>query len=132
MQGRASERSSCTGSFTRAWNIALRATHISVTGVLVGGHVFGIAPGRLIPWVYMAIITGLVLMLIEAYPDWRYFSEGRGVMVLAKVSLLCTIPWFWQERVAILAAILIMASIGSHMPKRYRHYSLIERRVIEK
>jgi membrane protein implicated in regulation of membrane protease activity len=80
----------------------------------------------------MAVITGLVLMVIEAYASsWRYFCEGRGVIVVAKVAVLCMIPWFWSARVFMLAVVVILASIGSHMPRRFRHYSLIEGRVIE-
>ena len=31
----------------------------------------------------------------------------------------------------LLLLVVAMASVGSHMPARYRHYSLLERRVIE-
>jgi hypothetical protein len=132
MRDRLTEQSDCGRSLTRAWNIALRTTHICVTGVLIGGHVFGVGAAQLTPWLYIAVITGLVLMAVEAYPSWRYFCEGRGVMVLAKVAVLCMIPWFWSARVFMLAVVVILASIGSHMPRRFRHYSLVEGRVIEK
>jgi hypothetical protein len=45
--------------------------------------------------------------------------------------LLCLIPWLWQYRVPILVAVIVIASVGSHMPRRFRHYSLLHRRVVE-
>ena len=116
--------------YARVSNIASRTAHIGAISVLVGGHVFSIDSARLIPWLYVTILTGALLLVIEAYPDWRWCCEGRGAIVLAKLLLLCSIPWLWSYRVGVLIAVLVLASVGSHMPKRLRHYSLVERRVI--
>lgn len=116
---------------TRLCNIVTRTAHIGVAGILVGGHVFGIEPSRLHLWVYLTVITGLGLMMIEAYPGWRYWCEGRGALVAAKILLLCSILWLWDARVPILLTVIVIGSVGSHMPRRFRHYSLIRRRVVE-
>ena len=55
----------------RAWNIAFRTAHLGVGGVLVGGHVFDIERERLELWLYLTIVTGLILTVIEAYPRIR-------------------------------------------------------------
>ncbi len=117
--------------FTRLCNIVLRTAHLGVAGILVGGHVFGMESSRLLPWIYWTVITGLVLMMIEAYPSWRYWSEGRGALVVVKVLLLCSTLWLWNARVPILLAVVVIGSVGSHMPRRFRHYSLIHRRVLD-
>jgi hypothetical protein len=109
--------------YSRPCNIALRTAHIGVTGVLFGGHIFGIGIDQLRTWSYAAILTGVMLMILEAFPDWRYVLEGRGFMVLAKVLLLCLIPWFWDARVPLLVLVIILGSVGSHMPRRYRHFA---------
>ena len=114
----------------RSWNIALRTAHIGVCGVVLGGHVFDVQRERILIWLYLAIVTGAVLTFIEAYPKFLWFCQGRGVCVLGKVALLCLIPWLWDYRVGILAAVVVIASVGSHMPARYRYYSLLHRRVI--
>jgi hypothetical protein len=116
----------------RALNILLRTSHIIVTGVLCGGHVFAIEPERLLIWLYLAIFTGAMLMFIEAYPSWRYVCEVRGATVLLKLLLLCCVPWFWHARVPILIAVVVVGSVGSHVPRKYRHYSLVESRVVDK
>ncbi len=66
--------------YARAWNIGLRTAHIAVFGVLVGGHVFDVPKARLLPWLYATIITGAILVLIEAFPRVRWCYQGRGVL----------------------------------------------------
>lgn len=112
----------------RAWNISTRTAHIGVTGVLFGGHIFGIAAERLVPWLGLSILTGAVLVVLEAYPSWRWCYEVRALMVMAKVLLMCSLLWLWTYRIPILIAIIVLGSAGSHVPKRFRHYSLMDRR----
>jgi hypothetical protein len=114
-------------SATRAWNIALRTAHIGVTGMLVGGHFFGIAEGKLLPLLSLAILTGGALAVAEVYPNWRSVFEVRSLVIASKLLLLCLIPLLWKYRVLVLFMVLAMASAGSHMPRRYRHYSVLER-----
>ncbi|MGA2113691.1 MAG: hypothetical protein ABSH56_02945 [Bryobacteraceae bacterium] len=118
-------------SASRAWNIAFRTAHIGVTGALFGGHVFAVAAKRLLPCLYLSILTGMALLLVELYPEWRRLFEVRTAMIAAKLCLLCLIPWLWAWRVAILIAVILIASIGSHMPRRYRYYSFLERRGLD-
>jgi len=113
-------------SASRACNIALRTAHIGVTGMLLGGHFFGIAAGRLLPLLSVAIVTGVALGIAEIYPNWRSVFEVRSLVIASKVLLLCLVPLLWNYRFAILMVVLVMASAGSHMPRRYRHYSVLE------
>lgn len=112
----------------RAWNIALRTAHIAAGGALFGGHVFDVGPERLAAWLWVTLLTGIVLVLLEVRHGGRWPAEVRGAMVLVKLLLLCLLPWLWGYRVGLLAAVIVLGSVGSHMPKRLRHYSLLERR----
>lgn len=115
----------------RAVNIALRTAHIGVTGVLCGGHVFGISPELLKIWLCAAIATGGLLAVVEAFPHVRWLAEGRGLFVLTKLALLCLIPVLWECRVLILAVVVVLASVGSHMPARFRDYSVWHGRMVD-
>ena len=115
----------------RAWNIATRTAHIAVTSVLVGGHVFDVSKDDLAPWLYGAVVTGLVLTLIEAFPRLCWFYQGRGLFVIVKLMLLAAIPWVWDFRVPLLLAVIVLASVGSHMSARFRYYSVVHRRVLD-
>jgi hypothetical protein len=115
----------------RAWNISARTAHIGVTGILFGGHVFQIPADQLRIWLIATILTGAALVVLEGFSHGRWLYEGRGVAVFVKLLLLCLVPLFWGWRVFILALVVVIASVGSHMPARFRYYSVIHRRVLE-
>jgi len=110
----------------------LRAVHLAAFGILLGGHTFGVEAERLLVSLYLTILSGLGLMALEIYAVGLYWLIlGKGIMVLVKLGLLLLIPFFWEARVALLLLVVGIASVGSHMPARYRHYSLFHRGVIE-
>ncbi len=109
----------------RYWNIGFRTAHIVVAAALFGGHVFAVPSEQLLWWLYAVIFTGAVLVLFEAYGDPYWCVQARGICVLTKLALLGSIPWLWDYRVPILIAVLIIASVGSHMPRRYRYQSFL-------
>jgi hypothetical protein len=77
----------------RAWNITLRTSHIAVAAVLLGGHVFAMPVARLRPWLYLTVVTGSALLILEAWPGWRWCCQGRGVMVIGKLVLTSLLAW---------------------------------------
>lgn len=115
----------------RVLNVASRTLHLAAISALVGGHVFGVPAPRLEPWLWGAIASGGALMAIEMYPSIDWLAQLAGVFVAAKLALLCVVPFAWEERVPILFGVLVIASVGSHMSGRYRHYSLLYRRNVK-
>ncbi len=116
----------------RAVSIAFRTLHLAAFGILLGGHAFGVEAEKLLPSLYLTILSGLGLMALEIYAVGLYWLFlGKGIMVLVKLALLLLIPFLWEARVFLLLLVVGIASVGSHMPSRYRHYSLLHRRAIE-
>src|ERR1035441_7857704 len=107
----------------RIWNIAFRTLHLVAISILVGGHAFGAPADQLRPLLYRAIATGAGMAVVDAYPSLQFLHQGWGVLLLFKLALLCTIPFMWSYRLPILIAVVIIGSVGSHMPKKLRHYS---------
>lgn len=114
----------------RALNIALRTAHLGAMGVLLGGHAFHVPPERLGTSLWLTIGTGAALAAVEAGPRLLWFHQGRGLMTMAKLALLCAVPLAWDHRFPILLAVVVLASVGSHMPGRYRYFSVVYRKVI--
>jgi hypothetical protein len=114
----------------RALNIALRTAHIAAMATLLGGHAFDIVPARLELGLWLTIGTGALLAIVEAGPRLLWFHQGRGLTTMAKLLLICTVPFAWNHRLPILLAVIVLGSVGSHMPGRFRYYSVIYRRVI--
>jgi hypothetical protein len=116
----------------RTINIAVRTMHIAAMGVLLGGHAFDVPRERLLLSLWLTIGTGVGLGVIEAGPRLLWFHQGRGLMTLAKLGLLCAVPFLWDHwhlRLAVLLVVVALASVGSHMPARFRYYSVILREV---
>ncbi len=115
----------------RAISVTLRALHLAAVGLLLGGHAYGAAPEALFPWLVLAVATGAGLMVPEVLAWGLYwFVLGKGVSLLVKLALLLAIPFFWEARVPILAAALLLAAVTSHMPARLRHYSFLHGRAL--
>ncbi len=115
---------------SRWWNIAARTVHVGATGVLLGGHVFDVPAGQLYALLWLAIATGAALVFIEVYPSAHWAHQVCALFVYVKLALLCLILVFWEERVWILLGVLGVASVGSHAPRRVRHYSIWLKKVM--
>ena len=109
----------------RVCNITFRTLHILAISILVGGHAFNAPVEQLRPMLYVAIISGIGMAVVEAYPSFESLLEGWGLLMLSKLALLCVIPFAWKYRFPILIVVLIIGSVGSHMTKKLRHYSLL-------
>ena len=112
----------------RALGVALRTAHLMSFGALLGGHLFAVDPARLMPFLVATIASGLGLMALELVSTCAWLFMGKGVAVLLKLLVLLMVPVFWEYRVALLLLTVAMASVGSHMPARFRHYSLLPTR----
>jgi hypothetical protein len=114
----------------RFWNIAARTVHIAATGILLGAHVFDVPADRLWPYLWTAVATGSVLIALEVYPEGHWLHQGCALALYAKLVLLCLIPFVWESRVPILLAVVVVASVASHAPRQFRHYSVVFKRVM--
>lgn len=114
----------------RAWNVALRTLHLMAFGILVGGHFWGVPAEPLYPALWITVASGAALMGLEIYQNAQWLFLVKGLAVLAKLVLLLLVPFFWEARVPILFAVVALSSVGAHMPARFRHYSVLHRRVL--
>jgi hypothetical protein len=115
----------------RALNITFRTAHIAAMGILLGGHAFDVTPERLKLGLWLTIGTGVALAAVEiAGPKLVWFHQGRGLMTMAKLALLCVVPLAWDYRLPILLGVIVLGSVGSHMTARFRYYSVLYREFI--
>jgi hypothetical protein len=114
----------------RGVNIALRTAHLMTSGILLGGHAFDVPAHRLILFLYLTIASGAGLILLDLYSSCRWIYLGKGVTVILKLSLVIAAGVWWEHRVVLLLLVVLIGSVGSHMPARFRYYSLIHGRTI--
>ncbi len=115
----------------RAWSIAFRTLHLAAFGILLGGHTFAVDAEKLLPSLWLTILSGIGLIALEVYTQGLYWVFlGKGITVLVKLGILLAVPFFWEARILLLLLVVGIASVGSHMPARFRHYSVLHGRVI--
>ena len=91
--------------------------HISLDGKTLKGSRDGLVPGHHLVAAYAPQVEAVLAQLrVDAKTN-----EHK-----AALQLLGLIPLLWDYRVVILLLVLVMASAGSHMPRRLRHYSALE------
>ncbi len=124
------DNTSTTGLFsagTMRWlTIAVRTAHIATTGVLFGGLILAVDFVRLGSWHWLAVATGMALLALEWLHDRRWPHRGKGLLVLLHLVLCLLVHFLPGLTVELLWVILISGCIGSHMPRRFRHWSVIE------
>jgi len=114
----------------RAIRISLRTAHLAAFATLYGGHWHGVPPERLVTALVATLATGGALMALEIYRTPAWLTQVRGVATFVKIALVASVPLAWEARVGLLTAALVIGGVSSHMPSRFRYYSITQRRVI--
>lgn len=115
--------------WARPTQLVLRSVHIAAMALVLGGLPFGADYQALRGPILATVASGLLLFAIDLARDAAILLQGSGVAVLLKLGLLglgllqpsARLPWY-------LAATLV-ASVGAHMPKHWRHFSFLTGRV---
>jgi len=105
----------------RLIRMMLRSIHIACTGILLGAYIFRQPVSTLEFWLFLSVLTGLLIMLMDLHASAAVFFEVRGLAVLIKAGLLCAIPFYPRSAIPILIIALVIGVFASHMPKQYRH-----------
>lgn len=108
----------------------LRTAHLIAFGALYGGHVYGVAAERLQPALLATLASGGALMALEIYRNPHWPAQIRGLATLVKIALVASVALAWDARVWTLTVVIVIGGVVSHMPSRYRYYSVVHRRVI--
>ena len=106
---------------SRAARITLRTVHLLSFSVLFGGHIFGLPKAELAAWLYWTIFSGAGLIALELWGSFDWALQLAGGLTLAKLAVLGLTLAFWGHRIALLTLVMIIGSVGSHMPAALRH-----------
>lgn len=104
--------------------------HLLAFGALYGGHVYGVSTDRLDPALLATLATGGALVALELYHAPIWLVQLRGAATIVKVVLTSLVVFAWDMRLTILTVAVVIGSVSSHMPGRFRYYSLLHRRVV--
>ena len=125
------ESSSSPLSRSRILRTTLRSAHVVSVSALYGGAVYGVAREQLGAALLAGAVTGAAFALFEVTRSPLWILQVRGVITLLKLGLLMSVFPLWEWRVPLLSVALVAGVITSHMPGRYRYYSLVHGRGLE-
>lgn len=102
-------------------SIGIRAVHQVGAAVFLTSFLLSEIGRPPPPYVLLVTISGIALLLVEAMRHRQFYRELSGLTTFIKLIMLgLAYHGFLPETLTILAA-FILASIGSHAPKLYRH-----------
>ena len=112
----------------RWFNIGLRTLHLIGTAGIGAVYLLGIAPEGWLPFLWLTIGSGAVMVAIEVWGNGVWLVQVRGMSILAKLALLGAMPLFPAYAAGIFTLVIVISAVGSHAPGRLRHYSLLHGR----
>lgn len=115
----------------RRWSkISLRTLHIIAVAGVGGGILFGLDQGQWLHYWWLSVVSGVLLVLIDALANPVWLIQVRGLSVYIKLVLLVCLWKFPAWDIAILLAIIVLSAVISHAPSKLRYYSIYHRKVI--
>lgn len=106
--------------------IGARTWHIGMAAVLFGGTLLLVPYAQLRFWHHAAIASGCLLLALEWGHDRRWPHRGKGLLALVHLFLCLLVHAVPSLTMPLLWLILITGCIGSHMPRRFRHWSILQ------
>jgi hypothetical protein len=98
--------------------------------LVLGGLAFGVPDARLHAAGVVTVASGVGLLAVELAKTGVFLYTGAGVATLLKLALLGIGLWVPAARFELYLAATLVASVGSHMSGRWRHWSLLHRRTL--
>lgn len=112
-------------------NITMRTLHLIGLAGIGSGFLYPAHEGASETYLYLTLVSGLVLMLISIWSNAIWLVQLRGQAIILKLLLLAAIP-VWPEASAwLLILVIIISGYISHAPGDVRYYSIYHRRRIE-
>ena len=111
----------------RLLKVIVRTVHLNgIAGV------FGSAMARTAEPVYLAlaILSGIVLAIMEAHSGWIWFGQLRGLSLAVKLLLLLLMHLQPELSMSCLIAVIVISGFISHAPSWIRYFSLQHGKVV--
>lgn len=116
--------------WARPVQVALRTLHVAAMGLLLGGLAFDVSEARLALPGALTVASGVLLLAVEIARSGVFLYTGAGAATLLKLALLALGQAFPAGRFELYLAATLVASVGSHMSRSWRHWSVLDRRVL--
>lgn len=111
----------------RLFKVILRTLHLVGIAGTFGDAMMGVSAS---PYITLAIYSGIVLVVMEAYSGLIWFVQIRAVAVYLKLLLLLFMHLYPQFSIPSLIVIIVLSGFVSHAPSWIRYYSVQHGRMV--
>jgi hypothetical protein len=95
-----------------------------------GGILFGIEKAVWMNYWWLALASGVLMMIIDIVSNPVWLVQVRGLAIYLKLVLLGILGVCPQWAGPILIIVIILSSVVSHAPGNLRYYSLYHKKVM--
>lgn len=114
-------------SVRRLFKVIVRTVHlVGVAGLF--GNAMMQTPESV--YITLAIVSGVVLTIMEASSGWIWFVQLRGVALYLKLLLLLLMHRHPEVAIPCLITVIVISGFMSHAPSWIRYFSLQHGRVV--
>ena len=106
----------------RGAKIVLRSLHVLCTGILTGAYLFDAGATSRSSWLLAAIVTGLLILLLDLHESGVFLFQVRGLVVVGKIAALAALPLIPGREVWLLSGLVVVAALTSHAPAKIRYF----------
>ena len=111
--------------------ISLRTAHLLFMGLLLGGVAKGFPMSELPLAYWGTLITGSLFALAEVYNTVAWLYQVKGWVVMIKIVLMGAAGVSQENALWFLGAAVVLGGISSHMPGKYRYYSILHGKLLK-
>ena len=108
--------------------ISLRTLHLLAVAGVGGGILFGLEKELWINYWWLALVSGVLMMVIDIVSNPVWVVQVRGLAIFLKLILLAFLGSYPSLDGWLLAVIIIISAVISHAPGKLRYYSVYHRR----
>ena len=118
-----------TNQTTKRWTkISLRTLHVLAVAGVGGGILFGLEKGLWVSYWWLALVSGVLIMVIDIVSNPIWIVQVRGLTIFLKLILLAFLGSYPSLDRWLLFVIIIISAVISHAPGKLRYYSVYHRR----
>ncbi len=114
-------------SVRRLSKVIVRSLHLVGIAGVFGNAMMGTSESV---YLTLAIISGVILVLMEAYSGLIWFVQLRGVSLYLKLLLLLIMHLYPQTAIPCLVTVILISGFMSHAPNWIRYFSIQHWKVV--
>lgn len=104
--------------------------HLLAVAGVGGGILFGLEKELWINYWWLAMASGIFMMLVDIISNPVWVIQVRGVSIFFKLALLMFLGSYPNWDGVLVVVVIVISAVISHAPSKLRYYSIYHGKVI--